>query len=143
MRVDRHLPRIRTFLLTEAAAFAMAAFLHAGLPIEGYEYSEAIIFESVMGSILFLGYLFTQINPSRTRRTGIAVQGIALIGTVIGRFSIIAGAGPRTILDLVFYRAITAVLIWGLIMAIIAPTFDALSGVRQEKKEGRPRDWGL
>ena len=59
---------------------------------------------TVLVGILFLGYVLTRLNPSWTRRTGIVVQGIVLLGTVIGRFGIIAGFGPRTILDLIFYR---------------------------------------
>lgn len=137
---DRHIRRIRVFLIVEAVAFATAAMVHAGLPIEGYEHREIIVFECVLGSILFLGYLLTRIHPAWTRRTGIAVQGFALVGTVIGRFGIIAGDGPWTILDLVFYRAITAVLIWGFITAIIAPTFDALSSMPRDVEADRARD---
>lgn len=111
MRADLYLLRICTFFLGEAVAFGAAALAHAGLPVEGYEHRDTIIFDSVLGGILFLGYVLIRLNPSWTRRTGIVAQGIALLGTVIGRFSIIAGSGPRTILDLVFYRAITAVLL--------------------------------
>jgi hypothetical protein len=89
---------------------------------------------------LFLGFLLTWINPSWARRTGIAVQGMALLGTVISRFSIIAGDGSWTILDLVFYRAIMAGLIWGLVVVIIAPTFNALTSMRQEVEAGKARD---
>lgn len=73
MTIDRHLQQIRMFLFAEALAFAMAALVHAGLPIEGYEHREAIIFESILGGFLFLGYLVTRVNPSWTRRTGIAI----------------------------------------------------------------------
>lgn len=139
MRADRYLLRIRTFFLGEAVAFGVAALAHAGLPVKGYEHRDTIIFESVLGGILFLGYVLTRLNPSWTRRTGIVVQGIALLGTVIGRFSIIAGSGPRTILDLVFYRAITAVLLWGLIVAIITPTSNALNFMRGKEEERRTR----
>ncbi len=126
MQIDRQVQRIQVFLLAEGLAFSLAALLHVGLPTEGYEQREAIIFESMLGGFLFLGYLVTRFNPSWTRRTGIAIQGMALLGTVIGRFSIITGHGSWTIVDLVFYRAITAVLLWGLVLAIIAPTFNAL-----------------
>lgn len=132
MPVDRRLRHIRMFLLVEASAFAMAAFVHVDLPVEGYAHREAVIFESVLASLLFVGFLLTWINPLWTRRTGIAVQGVALFGTVIGRFSIIAGDGPWTILDLVFYRGIMFVLLWGLIAAIMAPTFKALTPRHQE-----------
>jgi hypothetical protein len=140
MKVARQIQRIRVFLFVEGLAFSLAAFVHVGLPVEGYEHREAVILESVLASILFLGFLLTWINPSWARRTGIAVQGMALLGTVISRFSIIAGDGSWTILDLVFYRAIMAGLIWGLVVAIIAPTFNALTSMRQEVEAGKARD---
>jgi hypothetical protein len=133
MKDDRQLLQSRTFLVAEAAAFAIAALIHAGLPAEEYGHSDAIIFESVLAGILFLGFSLALYNRSWTRRIGIAFQGIALLGTVVGRFSIIAGAGPTMIFDLVFYRAITAILLWGLIVTILAPTFKVLSFTRREE----------
>ena len=135
MKNDRQLLQTRTFLFAEAAAFAIAALIHAGLPAEEYGHPDAIIFESVLAGILFLGYSLTLYNRSWTRRIGIIVQGIALLGTVVGRFSIIAGAGPTIVFDLVFYRAITAILLWGLIVAIIAPTFNVLSFTHREERD--------
>jgi hypothetical protein len=127
MKDDRQLLQTRTFLFAEAVAFAFGALIHAGLPAEEYGHRDAIIFESVLAGILFLGYSLTLYYRSWTRRIGIAFQGIALLGTVVGRFSILAGAGPAIVFDLVFYRAITAILLWGLIVTIIAPTFNVLS----------------
>jgi hypothetical protein len=63
------------------------------------------------------------------------VQGIALLGAVIGRFSIIAGAGPTIVFDLVFYRAISAILLWGLIVTIIGPTFSVLGVSRRRERD--------
>lgn len=126
MQVDHQFQRIQAFLLAEGLAFSLVALLHVGLPIDGYEQREAVIFESMLGGFLFLGYMVTRFNSSWTRRTGIASQGLAVLGTVIVRFSIIAGHGSWTIVDLFFYRVITAVLLWGLVVAIIAPTFTVL-----------------
>lgn len=128
------------FLLAEASAFAIASLVHVGLLAEGYEHRDAVIFESILGSILFLGYLVARVHPTWVRRTGIAVQGMALFGTVIGRFSVIAGDGPWTILELVFYRVITAVLIWGFIIAIIAPTSNALASMPQDVDADKIRE---
>ena len=125
MKDNRQLFQTRTFLFAEAAAFAIAAVVHADLPAEEYGHPDAITFEGMLAGILFLGYSLSRYDQSWTRRIGIVVQGIALLGTVIGRFSIIAGAGPPIIFDLVFYRVITAILLWGLIVSIIGPTFDA------------------
>ncbi|MGE0644433.1 MAG: hypothetical protein AB7P24_12250 [Nitrospira sp.] len=140
MNVDPQIQRIRTFLLAEASAFAMAALVHVGQLVEGYEHRDAVIFESILGSILFLGYLVTRVHPKWARRTAIPVQGMALFGTVIGRFSIIAGDGPWTIPELVFYRIITAALIWGFIGAIIAPTSNALTSMAQAVEADKARD---
>jgi hypothetical protein len=138
MKDDRQLLQTRTFLFAEAAAFAIAALIHAGLPTEEYGHRDAIMFESVLAGILFLGYSLTLYNRSWTRQIGIAFQGIALVGTVVGRFSIIAGAGPTIVFDLVFYRAITAILLWGLIVTILAPTFNVLSFTRREEGAKAP-----
>ncbi|NJN69283.1 MAG: hypothetical protein HC801_02570 [Nitrospira sp.] len=57
---DYRLPlQTRTFLFAEAAAFAIAALIHAGLQAEEYGHRDAIIFESVLAGILFLGYSLT------------------------------------------------------------------------------------
>lgn len=47
---------------------------------------------------------------------GLAVQGFALLGTLVGLFTIAVGVGPRTVPDLVFHAGIVAVLVWGLIV---------------------------
>jgi len=131
MKDDRQLVQTRMFLFAEALAFTVAALIHTGLPAEEYGRRDAIVFESVLAGILFLGYSSSRYDQSWTRSIGLAVQGIALLGTVIGRFSIIAGAGPAIIFDLVFYRAITFILLWGLTVTIIAPTFSVLSFTRR------------
>ena len=136
----RSIQRIRTFLLAEASAFVIAALIHVSLLAEGYEHHDAVVFESILGSILFLGYLGAGVYPTWARHTGIAVQGVALFGTVIGRFSVIAGEGPWTILELVFYRVITAVLIWGFITAIIATTSNALASMPQDGEADKARE---
>ena len=102
MKNDRQLFRTRTFLFFEAGAFAITAVVHAGLPAEEYGHPDAIIFESVLAGILFLGYSLTLYYRSWARRIGVIVQGIALLGTLVGRFSIIASAGPTIIFDLSF-----------------------------------------
>jgi hypothetical protein len=53
MRTDRYLLRIRTFFIGEAMAFGVAAVVHAGLPVEGYEHRDTIILESVLVASCF------------------------------------------------------------------------------------------
>jgi hypothetical protein len=132
---DRQLFQTQTFLVAEALAFTVAALIHASLPGEEFGHPDATTFESVLASILFVGYGLSRYDQSWTRRIGIAVQGIALLGAVIGRFSIIAGAGPTIVFDLVFYRAISAILLWGLIVTIIGPTFSVLGVSRRRERD--------
>ena len=50
----------------------------------------------------------------------------ALLGTLVGVFTIIIGIGPRTKPDIAYHVAIVAVLIWGLVAAARSPTGDAV-----------------
>jgi hypothetical protein len=111
----------RLFLLFEAAAFMVAALIHAGILIQGYEHAQAHVAESIIAAVLFGGLLLTLFIPAWTRRAALIVQGFALIGTLIGLFTIIVGVGPRTVPDVVYHVAIAAVLIWGLVTARRVP----------------------
>jgi hypothetical protein len=45
---------------------------------------------------------------------GLAVQGFALLGTLVGAFTIAIGIGPRTGPDIVYHVGLLIVLGWGL-----------------------------
>lgn len=47
--------RIRIFLLSEAVVFVVAALIHAGALVEGYQHREARIAESVIAVALLGG----------------------------------------------------------------------------------------
>jgi hypothetical protein len=47
-------------------------------------------------------------------------EAFALVGTLIGVFTIMIGVGPRTLPDVAYHFAIMAVLIWGLVVAVRA-----------------------
>lgn len=113
--------RIRAFLLVEAAAFAAAALVHFGLLVHGYQHRQARVAESVIALVLLAGLLLSWVRPTWTREAGIAAQGFALLGTLVGMFTIIVGVGPRTAPDVVYHIAIVAVLVWGLLVAVRAP----------------------
>jgi hypothetical protein len=115
------MPHVRILLLSEAAVFAFAALVHAGVLVEGYEHREARIAESVLAGVLFIGFMLSWIRTSWTRKVGIAAQGFALFGTLVGLFTIIAGVGPRTIPDIVYHLGIVCVLVWGVVVAVQAP----------------------
>ena len=112
---------IRYFLFVEAAAFAVAALIHGGFVIEGYQHREARIAESVIAAVLVVGLLVTFVSPALSRAAGLGVQGFALLGTLIGIFTIIIGVGPRTAADIVYHIGIVSVLVLGLFVTVRAP----------------------
>ena len=75
--------------------------------------------------MLIIGWGLTWIRPGDSRRIGTAVQGFALLGTMVGLFTVAVGVGPRTTPDVVYHIAIIFVLVWGLRVA--PPSADARS----------------
>jgi hypothetical protein len=114
--------RIRAFLLIEATAFAAAALVHSGVLVQGYEHRQARIAESVIAVVLLGGLVVSWARPAWTREAGLAVQAFALLGTLVGLFTIAVGVGPRTAPDIAYHVGIVAVLIWGLLVAVRAPS---------------------
>ena len=115
----RHL--IRLFLLLEAASFILAGLVHFGVLARGYEHGSAAIAESVIGAVLLVALALTWGLPAWTRTVGLAAQGFALLGTLIGVFTIAIGVGPRTVPDVVYHAAILLALACGLVVAARAP----------------------
>jgi hypothetical protein len=111
---------IRLFMLLEAAGFSAASLVHSGLVITGYEHPEARTAEGVIAVVLFIGLLLSFVNQTWTRLIGLAAQGFALLGTLVGLFTIAIGIGPRSVPDLVFHAGIILVLVWGLIVTFRA-----------------------
>jgi hypothetical protein len=54
----------------------------------------------------------TWIRPASTRTAGLAGPAFALLGTLIGVFTIAVSVGPRTAPDILYHIA----MIWGLII---------------------------
>jgi hypothetical protein len=106
---------IRLFMLLEAASFAAASLIHSGVLISGYEHAQARLAEGVIAAVLFAGLILSIVRQEWTRPVGMAAQGFALLGTLVGLFTIAIGVGPRTVPDLVYHAAIVVVLVWGLI----------------------------
>ena len=111
---------IRLFMFVETAAFLAAASTHFGLLIGGYEHYKAGTAESVIGIVLLFGLALTWIAPRATRTFGLAAQGFALLGTIVGIFTIAIGVGPRTVADVTCHITIVIVLVSGLIVAVRA-----------------------
>jgi hypothetical protein len=106
---------IRLFMLLEAASFVAASLIHSGVLITGFEHPEARIAEGVIAAVLIVDLILSFIRQAWTRRAGLATQGFALVGTLVGLFTIAIGVGRRTAPDLVYHAAILAVIVWGLV----------------------------
>jgi hypothetical protein len=113
---------IRRFLALEAIAFIVAALVHAGVLLGGHAHPQARVAESVIAAVLLAGLVYSWLRPSSTRRTGLAVQGFALFGTLVGAFTIAIGIGPRTVADIVYHVGLLAVLSWGLVVTSLLPS---------------------
>ena len=105
---------VRTYMLAEAASFGAAALVHSGALIAGYEHEKARIAEGVIALVLVCGIALTWLRPDQTRSFGLAAQGFALVGTLIGVFTIAVGVGPRTLPDIAYHLGILSVLALGL-----------------------------
>ena len=107
---------VQWFLTLEVLVFGLAALLHAGVLTTGYEHREARIAETVIGAVLFAGLVVTLVAPQFTRRAGQLAQGFALLGTLVGVFTMVIGVGPRTPLDIAIHCTMLALLISGLVL---------------------------
>ena len=112
---------IRLFLLLAGASFVVAALVHRGALVSGYEHREAATAESVIAAVLLADFVLTWAWPARVRPIALAALGFALLGTLVGVVTIAIGIGPRTVPDVAYHLAILAVLAWGLVLARRAP----------------------
>ena len=108
---------IRTFMLVQAATFLLAATVHFGVLIQGYEHLQAGVAETVIAAVLLAGLIGTWVRPVALRGIGLAAQGFALAGTLVGLFTIAIGIGPRTVPDLAIHAVMVAELVAGLTVA--------------------------
>ena len=105
----------------EAASFAAAALVHLGAHANGYEHQPAGAGESVIGMVPLVGFGLSWTDWASVRTLGLVAQAFALLGTLVGLFTIAIGVGPRTVPDLAYHLAIGAVLVLGLVVAARAP----------------------
>lgn len=108
---------VQALLGIEATSFFLAAMVHAGFLIQGYEHQEAMIAESVIGTVLLVGLAMTWIRSRSSFLIAAGVQAFALLGTFVGIWTIIVGIGPRTLPDIVYHAVIAFVLMTGLVLA--------------------------
>lgn len=110
---------IRAFVLFEAATFVAAALIHFGTLLEGYGHRKAGTAETVIAVVLFAGLLLTWSRWAR--RAAVGAQAFAILGVLVGLFTIAVGVGPRTAPDLAYHVGILAVLGVGLAIAVRGP----------------------
>jgi hypothetical protein len=116
------------FLAVEAAAFGLAALIHTGQLMTGYQHRAASIAESVIMLVLMLGLAASLAAPRWSRAFGLGVQTFALLGTLVGIFTIIVGVGPQSAFDVGLHACFVALLVAGL---TIVARRDAGNPVRQ------------
>jgi hypothetical protein len=114
-------PVIRLFLLLEGASFAIAGLTHWGVLVPGYAHRQAAIAESTIAGLLLVGFGLTWAWPARTRPIGLVSQTLALLGTLVGAFTIAVGVGPRTAPDIAYHIGILIALVAGIAVAMRAP----------------------
>lgn len=108
---------LRGFLLLEAGLLGAAALVHSGLLLQGHVHGQARIAETVIAAVLLAAWALSLALPRRTRKLAQLGQGFALLGTLVGLFTIAIGIGPRSVPDLVFHFALVALLVAGLYFA--------------------------
>jgi len=80
MNGDRRVSSLRLLLFGEAVAFVMAAFVHAGMWIAGYQHREARIAESALAGALYVGLVVGWLRPLWTRKAGLVAQALRWSG---------------------------------------------------------------
>ena len=109
---------IRVMLIVEATAFLTAALTHFGILTDGYKHRQAANAESIIGFVLFLGWICTFVRPTWANKAAISAHCFAVLGTVVGIFTIVVGVGPRTMPDIIYHACILPLLLCGLSLSI-------------------------
>lgn len=109
-----NLRMVRVFLFAEAAAFVAASLIHRGVLVQGLRHQQAGNAEAVIAVVLALGLALTWAAPPWAVRAAIGAQAFALLGVLVGLFTIAVGVGPQTVPDLAYHAGILVVLVVGL-----------------------------
>ena len=112
---------VQGFLALEVLTFGLAASIHAGLLMSGYEHRQAAIAEAVIAVVLLTGLLVSMGAPRFSRGVALPAQGFALLGTCVGIVMIAIGVGPRTGLDFGLHAGMVCMLVAGLAVTARRP----------------------
>jgi heme A synthase len=105
-------------LLFEASTFVAAAAVHFGTLLEGYGHRQAGTAETVTAVVLLAALALTWAPSPWPRRAAVGAQAFAILGVLVGLFTIAVGVGPRTAPDVAYHLGILAVLVVGLAVAL-------------------------
>jgi hypothetical protein len=110
--------RLKLVIALEVLLFGTASLVHAGILATGHEHRQAATAEGVIALVLLLGLIFSTMPSLPARALLLSVQIFALLGTLVGAFTIVIGIGPQTAGDIVFHGLLLIVLVIGLIIAL-------------------------
>ncbi|GLR56717.1 hypothetical protein [Rhizobium indigoferae] len=105
---------IAILFLIETCLYAVASLTHAGFVLEGHEHRQAMIAEAVISAVLLLGLISLNLDRPWSRMAAISAQSFALLGTLVGAFTIAVGVGPRTTLDYITHAVMILLLVTSL-----------------------------
>jgi hypothetical protein len=104
----------RLFLVAGTTLFVAASLVHAGILVSGFEHARAMIAEGVIGAVLGIGLLASLAWPGHAAAVALSVQAFALLGTLVGAFTIAVGVGPQTRGDIALHAVLLVVLSAGM-----------------------------
>jgi hypothetical protein len=90
---------IRKIIIVQLFLFILGALTHAGVMPFGYVHTQAMRAESIIFTILFIGFVSTFAQKPWSRKVVLGTQILAFLGTLVGLVMIIIGVGPRSIFD--------------------------------------------
>jgi hypothetical protein len=112
--------RLKLIVALEVLLFGAASLVHAGILATGYEHRQAATAEGVIALVLLAGLILSAIPSLPARGLLLGVQIFALLGTLVGAFTMAIGVGPQTTGDIVFHALLLILLITGLGLAVRA-----------------------
>lgn len=115
-------------LLAEAASLGIASYLHrdGSIPlgftvIHGEWFPSASIPEAIIGAVLAGGAAIVLAVPARARWTAACATGFAVLGFVVGLFSVLTSGRPDITADLAYHATGLAALLATLVLLVLRP----------------------
>jgi hypothetical protein len=110
---------IQVFLVAQSAMFVFAASAHFGLFGDRNDPGAGTA-ETVIAVVLLAGLALTFAGAADVRSIALAVQGFALLGTLVG-ITLVLTVGPTKTFDVTVHSIMLALLVSGLAVTYRAP----------------------